>query len=135
MAKKKSPYPERFKKLFREMIPKYRENLGVGAYAIDTHYMDGNDPCKPRCAMEIRVDTDYLRASITVYPNALDDWKRKGDEEFREEIAHEMAHLATQPMRNLIERPFKSEEETRIAWESLTEILGRYLYQNVKDSK
>ena len=125
-------YPPEFKKLFREMIPKYREDLGVGAYSVDVRYDSHKSPNNARASMSIHVDTDYLRATLTVYPLALDDWKMIGSEEFREDIAHEMAHLATQPLRDLVNRTYKTQEEVRIAWESLTTILGRYLYTNVK---
>lgn len=132
---KKFTYPVRFKKLFLEMIPKYKENIGAGSLSVDVNYMDGNDPCRPNTAMQIHIDLDYLRATITVYPNALDTWRRNGDEEFREMIAHEIAHVATQPMRDLISQPFKSPEEVRIAWEALTTLVGRYIYQDVKRRK
>ena len=121
--------------MIREAIPKYREDLGVGAYQIDVRYMDDQDSCRPLTAMMIHVDQDYLRATVTVFPNALADWKRDGDEKLLERVAHEIAHLATQPMRDLIERPTKSDEEVRIAWEALTTIVGRYVYENVKNRK
>lgn len=131
--KKKQIYPPKFRKIIRDYIPKARTNLGYDNFHIDVRYQDGQDPCRPSVAMEIAVRFGYLDATITVYPLALETWRREGDEDLRETIAHEVAHIATQQMVDLIRNPFKTEDEMREKWEALTTIVGRYLYQNIKD--
>lgn len=131
-AKTKVPMPPKpFKALVRYWVPRYLHDLGYRGFTFDVSYMDGNKPYG-NVAMEIHVDHSYQRVNLTVYPISFDEWRRLGDQHTKNQLAHEIAHIATEPMRGLIEKPFKTEQEMREKWEALTTILGRYLFAAVE---
>lgn len=131
--KKNKLYPERFRKILRDSIDKYRDDLCSNSIDISVHYMDMDNPDRPNIAASMDTDHTYLKGTMKIYPCAVRTWEREGDEDLRETIAHEIAHIATQPMVDLIRNPYKTEDEVREKWEALTTILGRYVYENVKN--
>lgn len=129
-------YPDHFKEVLREAIKEYRIDLGATVFNIEVRYMDGDDVKDNRkvdTAMGILVGRRYYTATLFVYPRALDVFEKDGEEQFREAVAHEIAHIETQHLFECASSPYKSEEETVDAWERLTTVLGRYLYNAVKN--
>ena len=74
---------------------------------------------------EINVDRRYLRATLSIYPIFIVDWKERGDSETERVIAHEVAHIATAHLYYLATCIYKDSGEMKDAWETLTERIGR----------
>lgn len=131
MSKKRLVHPK-FKKLVREAAMAARYEASRDDYRIDTCYVaeDKNVEGTDRAYADISISVRYLAATMTVYPYLENEWKRGAltDEEVGEVIFHEVAHLLTEPMKRLIERPFKTMEEMCDTWESATEQVGRIMW-------
>ena len=125
-------YTPHFKKIVRDAVKLYRKELNVEAFDIKIFYhSEEKEPISSSigtAAMDMRVTRRYLQATLGIYPTAIDEWKRNGDESIREIIAHEIAHIETQHMYEMAIAIYKDEGETHDAWERLTTILGRFLY-------
>lgn len=131
----KQVYPERFRKLVEESAESYQENLGHKNLAVDIYYMKVADPENSNAGMTMSVRHSYLDATMRVYPGALDEWKNHGDDSVRDMVAHEIAHLETNKLHDLTQNRFVSSEEVRVAFESLTELLGRYIRGSAERKK
>lgn len=133
MTKRITPVPPRLKKIVQQEIRDVRRLMGREEYVIHTNYLDDDknteDTNTPIHA-EMHVDRRYLTASLNVYPVVIRLWneKRMSDDELQETIAHEVAHIATEQMKDLIFSPFKNEGEAKDAWENLTTLVGRLLH-------
>lgn len=130
---KKSPIPKEFKKIIEEALNRYRFLLGMLNYKGDIFYhAEDKEPNEngDKVAMEIHVDHRYLIANLNVFPWIVEDWKNKkmDDDDVERIVAHEVAHIATHTLHWLSICVFKDESETKDAWESLTTVMGRLLY-------
>lgn len=84
-------------------------------------------------AAENAIDLRYKTSHIALYKACYEDWRRFGDADLENTVAHEIAHIATQALYEIGAEPIlHSQEEHRTAWESLTEKIAR-LAMNVKD--
>lgn len=124
MAKRKSVFDPRLKSIVRAAIGDYTLILSIRDYRIDLAWCSEPKSGEREDADlhgEISVDRRYLTATITFYPAFAAKWKRdKSIEDMRAMVAHELAHIATEHMKELIYEPFKGRDEVRDAWESLT---------------
>ena len=129
-------YTPHFKKIVREAVKLYRKELNADAFNVDVVYhSEEKEPISSsigKAAMDIKITRRYLQAALNVYPCALTEWKRDGDEALREIIAHEIAHLETQHMFDVAVATYRDEGEMNDAWERLTTVLGRFLYNAAK---
>lgn len=119
---------KRLRKLVFEYAQKHAWRMGVSNYLMDVMWMDNDGETKdgydPPYA-EMTVDRRYLKAILKVYPSCVREWKKRGDEFLETTVAHEIAHILTVHMMELATAPYKSEDETKDAWESLTESISR----------
>lgn len=138
MAKKKlkSPAaPSKFRKLVLDAMRRHCWNIGVSHFKGDILYMDEDDSklqsngSTSYVMMSMNTDRRYLRATLKIFPEAIRRWKEDGDETVEKCIAHEVAHIATQHMMDLVVACYKDEGECKDAWESLTETIGRLSYE------
>lgn len=120
------PIPHKLKVLVREAIKRHRRNCGGDDYHGEIMYMDYEKEGASKVAAEIKIDPRYLTSTLMIYPWFIKCWERDGDEFAEHAIAHEMAHFATERMKDLIYAPIKSEDEIKEAWESLTERIARF---------
>lgn len=127
--------PKKFRKLVMESAQEYRWILHREDMSFKTSWAHedkkrSNDETL-MLAAEIDVDVRYLSAHMTVYPFVWKDWMSgtKTDEDIKKIVAHEIAHMTTQKVVNLLHEPFCSKEEAIDAWESLTETVGQLLYR------
>jgi hypothetical protein len=136
MTKKRTVNP-RFKKLIREAVQTHLHVIGQTDFsytilypAEDRHPSDSTDGIGTTWA-DVHISLRYLTVDICAYPSLERRWKEKGitDEEVKEIIAHELAHLITEHMKNLIYATFKDEGEVKDAWEAATTRVGRMLYK------
>lgn len=121
MKPKKKVSPK-IKKLIRDLIRRHAWNIGVSEYVGDIYYMEDD---KDQVYAECTVDRGYLKAIFTIYPRTLNEYKKNGNEWLSGIIAHEVAHIATAHMYELATGAYKTVEEMKDAWESLTERIGR----------
>ena len=129
----KHKYNEKFKKLVRKAVSDYTGKLGYHHYETKVHWYDENlepnhngDVVLAQCS----VDHRYLLADFKIYPALELKWlKKKYDEEdVRRCVAHEVAHIATHKLHYMATSLYKDEGETTDAWEALTTVVGRLLY-------
>ena len=123
----KNNIPKQFKKAVKDLMRKHCWNMGVSNYLGDILYMesDRSDNTNSDVHAEMTVDRRYLSATLKVYPIAIRKFKQDGMEYLDHLIAHEVAHIVTQHVMDLLVSCYKDEGETKDAWESLTETIGR----------
>lgn len=134
--KKKSKVPAKFKKLVRDTINEYEKVLGIIQYEGRVYYPseDMVHPDDSKTLASCSVDHRYLTADYRIFPMFVERWKSKfyTEEECKEKIAHEVAHLATHLLHwNAVCR-YVTDSEMQDSWESLTELVGRLIYKASK---
>jgi hypothetical protein len=126
---KTKPIDKKLKEFIRETARTAAWNIGLSEYTMDIHYMEddreADDLTGMNVAAEIRVNRRYLSCTIRVYPLLIEEWERGDKKSVKECIVHEVAHLATEHMKDLVWSPFKDTGECKDAWESLTTRIGR----------
>lgn len=134
MAKK---IDEKFKAIIRDSASRYRHKLGFLHFEVKILYMDDDLDAEDSSRgglvrAQFNADRRYLRGTMKIYPNLYESWSKKefSTEEVKKIIAHEISHMATQHMFDVAVASFKDEGETKDAWESLTTIVGRLLYDS-----
>lgn len=138
MKKANFKYPEHFKKVVRDSVWDYQKELGFRHWSIKLRWFtegkQSDDTHGHSVAAECYSNHRYLEAEVSIYPRLHEEWLefKKDDQEIRRVIAHEIAHLATHHMWHLLTSTYKDEGESRDAWESLTTIVGRLLFDNQK---
>jgi hypothetical protein len=131
MKNSKRP-PEKFKKIVNKAVKDMRWQLGMQIYECPIVYTTEDrisDHLGMKIAATAQVDRRYLKCTFKIYPMMWQGWEDKGfsDHEVRKIIAHEVGHIATQHLYDIATAIYKDEGETRDAWESLTEIVGKLL--------
>lgn|SRR3990167_9155023 len=125
---------KKFKKFVKECIYTYSKLIDSAWHMGDIRYIN-QDKTKDGDTVlaEIYIDSFYLVANYSIYPELEKLWK-KDPIEAKEKLAHEVAHIITHKLHELSICSYKSEEEVREAWESTTEIIGRLInrYEELK---
>ena len=121
-----------FKKLVKSAITDYTETLGFKHYAVDVRWFDQDDTGERGGSLLAACTTDhrYLTATVKIYPCFEKRWISDGKHLYfiRETISHEIAHIATHSLWYIATSIYKDEGESVDAWESLTTVVGRLLY-------
>lgn len=127
MASKRKPIPPKLKNLVRDAMRRHAWNIGVSHYNGDIIYADDDKKSDDGGFVngEMHVDRRYLHATLYIFPEAIRNWQQDGDDFIEHLVAHEAAHIATQHMMDLVISCYKDQGETKDAWESLTEMIGR----------
>lgn len=123
--KKTHPASNKVRKAVLEMIHKHMHNLSLQDYNIDIEYMheDHKDDHKTSHTKgEMVVNRRYKRGTMRLYPKC---YKRDSLQDIEETVSHELAHINTQHVYDLMTACYKDEGETLDAWESLTEQIAR----------
>ena len=131
---KKNPVNKNFKKFVKEWIYTYSKLIDSPWHMGDINYMTEDKTQNGDITLaEIDIDSFYLVANYSIYPELEKLWKRNVNLA-KEKIAHEVAHIITHKLHELSICAYKSEEEVREAWESTTEIIGRLInrYEETK---
>lgn len=118
----KVKYPTKFKKEAKRLVVKYT-GIAKLDYVLDIIYL--NDDKDGKLA-DILIQEDYHDAEIRFYPCSLKEWK-KNPFDLEQTISHEIAHILTEPIYNLIHQTYKSKEETERAREQTTEKIARIM--------
>lgn len=74
---------------------------------------------------EITVDTRYQSFILEVYPILC----TKSKQHIKKTLIHEISHIYTQPLYDLIFQTYLSEDEVTNAWENTTEKIARVIYK------
>jgi len=127
--------PVELRKMIKDDVKKFVDILGVNNYKVRTFFYNQEDGAEYETvqgslvAASTLVDDRYLVADIKVYPFFVDQWKRGSvsDEEIHGMVAHEISHIATNSIKKVAISPFKTEDDVREKWESLTTTIGRLL--------
>ena len=82
------------------------------------------------CA-DINVDPEYLSAELTLYPEVIDLFRHDDSTRIKKVLCHELAHIRTERLVSLATKRFASKEEIERELETLTELLGRYMFKEV----
>ncbi len=121
-----------FKKFVRECCKKAAWNIGVSHYHIDIHYMHKpKEGCREGgvVAAEMNTNRRYLKGHLYIYPYVMEKWEDGDKDSVKHAVFHEVSHLATQHVMDLMLSCYKDEGETKDAWESLTETIARMALQ------
>lgn len=112
------------KKYVRSLIEGTLWNIGYSEYVVDIEYLASNKAAQDvpdmDIAAECSVNRRYLRATMSIYPMVQKYWKDGRKESVREIVVHELCHIATEHVKDLIWSIFKDPGECKDAWESLT---------------
>lgn len=127
--------PNELRVMIADDIKDFTSLLGAGNYKIKTFYCNADAGAEYEkfqgsvINATTAIDTRYLTADIKIYPYLVDNWKNKSlsNDDIHSIIAHEVSHIATEVVKNIAIKPFKTEDEVRDAWEMLTTTIGRLL--------
>ena len=120
---------KRFKAIVVKAVQDARDVIGRTDIKYEVAYPEkacsGESAAYADCSFSRR----YLETTISVYPAFEQAWKDGvvSDLEVREIIFHEMAHVITEHMKELIYSCFKDEGEVKDAWESATSVISRIM--------
>ncbi len=114
----------KIKKVVNGFVTDARNALCLDEWNIDILYHKDEKPSDRKddqgnnvnTAGEMSVDRRYLMATLKLYPMGYN----QQPEQLREIIFHEMSHIWTQHLLDLVYSTFKDEGESKDAWESLT---------------
>lgn len=136
--KKKTRRRENFDSFIERTIKEIRANADFKDYRFkytiskkDKYSNEGDR----RLQASIEVDHRYLMAYLTIYP-ALKELYKKGDiMEIRMVLCHELAHIRTHKVYHYAVARYAGEKELKDEWESLTEYVGRLIYEKMASKK
>ena len=127
-----SHVPDELQKLIHFSVERYLNILGMNNYKPRIMFeKDGcnanNDPSADIVAAIANVDNRYLTITIKVFSYVVDLWKKgdMDDDDIKDIIAHEVAHVATNNLYDKAVSLYRNEEDVKDAWESLTTTVGR----------
>lgn len=132
---KDKPIPQKLKSLVRDAIKRHARNIGVSEYLVSINWMfeDKKKEIDDLTTLaEIHVNRRYLKATISIYPSVIDEWKKHGNDSIEQTIAHEISHIATQHMYHMATTIYKDDGEMCDAWETLTERISRMSFNMEK---
>lgn len=123
-------YPSLFKKQVLAAVEHYislfrLNHTGSVLYMEEDHASGGYSS-----HAEADIDERYLKTDYKIYPEMLKIWRGKKSPKERwrfvdEVISHEVSHVVTEPLYNLIHQTYRSKGETERTREQLTEIISR----------
>lgn len=124
-------FDKKLRLIVKKAIRDYRYCIYRGDFNIDIawHSEDKDDVrMNHEVIADCSVNRRYLTATINIYPPMAKTWLREKNESWvRGIIAHEVAHLATEHVKDLMYSSFKDEGETKDAWEILTTTIGNLM--------
>lgn len=91
--------PISFKKFIKNTAIEYRTIVFGGEYKMDILYMEED---KDNRLADIEIDGKYLNFKLNIYPLLEEMYKDKKYKEVAEVILHEMCHLLTEPLYELV---------------------------------
>lgn len=119
--KKTKNVDPKLRKFVINCVHKYQNTFELERFDGKIAYIDEDGDI----AASINVDLRYLNFTISVYRHVEELWKKGNKDRIDQILAHEVSHILTQHMMDLIESPYKNKEEAKDAWESLTETISR----------
>lgn len=92
-------------------------------------YHFNEDEEKENIMAEIEVDADYQKAHLIVYKPLYTSYLQKSFDEIQDVLCHEIGHIHTDKLFNLVERPYKTQNEVIDTEENLVTKIGYYLFK------
>lgn len=125
----KPKIPQKFKDFVVDCIRRHKWNMGVSHYEGVIEYMPEDKTSSDLLPgqttnADILVDLRYYKYTIRIFPNLMRKWQKYGNEA-EEDIAHEMAHILTEPLKFCAEAAYKTDSEVRDTNEQLVELISR----------
>ena len=131
-----SHVPEELRKLIHSSTERYLNILGMNNYKPRIMFEKkgcntNNDPSADIVAATATVDNRYLTITIRIFSYVIEQWRvgDMNDDDIRDIISHEVSHVATNALYDKAISSYKTEEELKDAWESLTTTIGRLIYE------
>jgi hypothetical protein len=133
MKRRKRRTEEDFKRYVSKICRNLRYFFLHGAYQMNIVYAleeDGPSDDGSSVAAEIKIDSAYLRFTITFYRAAYRKWQQG---QFWEIILHEFCHLLTQPLVEYTDphMPESTRNYLRILSERQTELISQVIQGNI----
>ena len=89
----KEKFDDKFKSYTKKLVEEYRTLIFASEYEIDIKFeWEDSDNFA-----EIRIDTKYLNATLSIYKPLYKEYKANGKKAFAKIILHEICHLLTEP--------------------------------------
>lgn len=130
-GKNVKPVPKKLKELVLAAIKQHSWNMGVSHFKITVDWMENEHEnyckeCSQRGVVaETGTNLPYLTATISIYPLFERKWEEEGDQYADDIIAHEVAHILTDPLYFEGKNRFANDDTLHDFRESLTEQVGR----------
>ena len=113
--------------LFAEdVINRIQREHGLSDYRMKVKSIDEENG---NVMAEIRVDNEYLRATVTLYSIFIQRYRDKKYEELKEALCHEIFHIRTSSIEEMAVNRWGTPDIVRSEIERLTEIYGRLIYK------
>ena len=121
-------YPTKFKKEVKELLT-YFEGIAKLDFRGDILYKSEDIEGRlydTKTSAETIINDEYYTADILIYPLTLKKWK-EDPKSLRETISHEVSHIITEPLYNLIFQTYRSKGEVERIREQTTEKIARLM--------
>jgi len=110
----------------REVIDIIQKENGLSDYRTKIAY--DNERSGSELAV-IKVDNEYMRATITIFPVFVEMYYQNKCEELIEALCHEIFHIRMSIIDDLANNRWGTPDAVRSEIERLTEIYGRMIYR------
>ena len=107
-------YTPELKSHIHHLISKVKLLILHHEYRVTVHWMDDPAPTDTEnisTKMSIRVNIEYLYCTIWIYPEMQTHWDREMYQDIGDFVLHEMCHLLTEPLWDLIRMDMRPSQE------------------------
>lgn len=120
-----------FREWLKVAVPEMAKLILVDFVKISFEFHDGKSSGTPDGAIfAIEHSREYHRATINVFPDAVEMWNNQEFSEIISCLIHELSHINTSPLAALAQARYVSRDEVREAVESLTETIANYIMRD-----
>jgi len=118
-----------FKEFIFDSLDKILKTSDFGAWRVQIDFKKEYRKNGEDIEFEIDVHPEYQQFNLDVYKIVEDYYKAGQLERIYEGLCHEVGHLHTAVLCELVEQAYKSEDEVNRANEQLATKIGYYLYK------
>lgn len=132
MSKNKSIFTKKFKDFIDATLNEIMRHADLPSYTYSIIYVEGSHPddhaSNHSVAADISVLSEYQSFDVRVYEMLFNFYEDGLLGRVMDILCHEVGHIHTDKLFELIEEPYKTEREVEKVNEELTTKIGGYLY-------
>ena len=133
MNKKQNQFSNKFKNFVNIAVRKILNYADLPEYKYDLNfvYEDVHDSKNSHHTVQAEIDVmpEYQNFTLTVYKDLEKQYNKGFLNEVFDVLCHEIGHVHTQKIYDLVREPYKTEKETDMVNEELSTKIGNYLYR------